>query len=523
MERICKRTIAFFLLLMLGMLVAVLSVFTVASGTTLAQTADQQRSYRLEVAQTRGTIYDCKMRSFTGQQTEYAAAIVPTIEDAAALSRILTQQEMADVYPSLTAGKPFALRVKDSFTAEGADVFPVEKRYTDEQSAVHVIGYLDGAGVGVSGIEKLFDQQLSQGQGEISVTYQVDATNRVLAGEEKTINDTSFLSRRGVVLTLDQEIQTIAEQAAKKHLKKGAVVVTEIPTCKIRAIVSLPDFNPNDVASVLEDEDAPLLNRALSAYSVGSVFKLVSAASALEYGIPPETRYTCTGGIQVSDGIFHCYNGESHGEEDMSRAIAQSCNTYFVHVMQQVPQAQFLLMAQNLGFGSSVEIAPGFSSAAGDLPTLDSLNIPKALANFSFGQGDLTATPGADCGHGQCDRQRRGIHRPDDLRRVCQRKPAISGPGQDTGDPARDDGTHGVPAAVVYGRIGQRRDQRKICTCLRRCGCKDGHCADGKIRGRRGKGHLLGGGVLSSGGAALCHHRNGRGWNGRRGHLWPGV
>ena len=393
MERICKRTIAFFLLLMLGMLVAVLSVFTVASGTTLAQTADQQRSYRLEVTQTRGTIYDCKMRSFTGQQTEYAAAIVPTIEDAAALSRILTQQEMADIYPSLTAGKPFALRVKDSCTAEGADVFPVEKRYADEQSAVHVIGYLDGAGVGVSGIEKLFDQQLSQGQGEISVTYQVDATNRVLAGEEKTINDTSFLSRRGVVLTLDQEIQTIAEQAAKKHLKKGAVVVTEIPTCKIRAIVSLPDFNPNDVASVLEGEDAPLLNRALSAYSVGSVFKLVSAASALEYGIPPETRYTCTGGIQVSDGIFHCYNGESHGEEDMSRAIAQSCNTYFVHVMQQVPQAQFLLMAQNLGFGSRVEIAPGFSSAAGDLPTLDSLNIPKALANFSFGQGDLTATP----------------------------------------------------------------------------------------------------------------------------------
>lgn len=230
-------------------------------------------------------------------------------------------------------------------------------------------------------------------KGDFVVPQSFQYNFKVHAGEEKTINDTSFLSRRGVVLTLDQEIQTIAEQAAKKHLKKGAVVVTEIPTCKIRAIVSLPDFNPNDVASVLEDEDAPLLNRALSAYSVGSVFKLVSAASALEYGIPPETRYTCTGGIQVSDGIFHCYNGESHGEEDMSRAIAQSCNTYFVHVMQQVPQAQFLLMAQNLGFGSSVEIAPGFSSAAGDLPTLDSLNIPKALANFSFGQGDLTATP----------------------------------------------------------------------------------------------------------------------------------
>ena len=50
------------------------------------------------------------------------------------------------MYPSLTAGKPFALRVKESFTAEGADVFPVEKRYADEQSAVHILGYLDGAG-----------------------------------------------------------------------------------------------------------------------------------------------------------------------------------------------------------------------------------------------------------------------------------------------------------------------------------------------------------------------------------------
>lgn len=393
MERICKRTIIFFGCLMLGLLVAVLSVFTVASGTRLAQTADRQSSFRLDVAKTRGTIYDAKLRCLTGLKTEYAAAIAPTIEDAAALSNILTPKEMAEVYPSLKAGKPFSLRVPEPFTAEGADVFPVEKRYADEQTAVHVIGYLDGAGTGVSGIEKLFDQQLSQGQGKISVTYKVDAMNRVLAGEEKTVNDTSFLKRRGVVLTLDQQIQEIAEKAAKAHLEKGAVVVTEVPSCKIRAMVSLPDFNPNDVAAVLEDADAPLLNRALSAYSVGSVFKLVSAASALEYGIPPETQYTCTGGIQVSDGIFHCYNGESHGQEDMSRAIAKSCNTYFVHVMQQVPQSQFLLMAQNLGFGSGLEIAPGYSAAAGNLPTLDSLKIPKALANFSFGQGDLTATP----------------------------------------------------------------------------------------------------------------------------------
>lgn len=393
MERIFKRTTAFFLVLMAGLLITVLSVFTVASGTKLAQTAERQSSYRLQVAQTRGAIYDCKLRSFTGEESEYAAAIVPTIEDAAALSKVLTQEEMAEVYPSLTAGKPFVLKVDEPFTADGADLFRIDKRYAEKPLAVHTIGYLNGAGEGVSGIEKLFDQQLTEEQGGITVSYRVDAMNRALAGEDKKINDTTFLKRRGVVLTLDREIQQIAEHAAQKHLQKGAVVVTEVPSCKIRAMVSLPGFDPYDVAAVLDDADAPLLNRTTAAYSVGSVFKLDSAAAALEYGISPDTQYTCTGGIQVSDGVFHCVNSKVHGEEDMCRAIAQSCNTYFVNLMQMLPPSQFLSITRNFGFGSDIEIAPGFHTAEGNLPTLDSLKIPKALANFSFGQGDLTATP----------------------------------------------------------------------------------------------------------------------------------
>lgn len=207
----------------------------------------------------------------------------------------------------------------------------------------------------------------------------------------------------------------------------------------------------------------------------------------------------------------------------MSRAIAQSCNTYFVHVMQQVPQAQFLLMAQNLGFGSSVEIAPGFSSAAGDLPTLDSLNIPKALANFSFGQGDLTATPV----------------------QIAGMVNAIASGGEYTAptiyegfvnenlqylDRAKTPATRRVMTEHTASLLRSFMEEsvkegtsEKFAPASGGAGAKDGHCADGKIRGRRGKGHLLGGGVLPPGGAALCHHRNGRGWNGRRGHLWPGV
>ncbi len=67
----------------------------------------------------------------------------------------------------------------------------------------------------------------------------------------------------------------------------------------------------------MEDPDSPFINRAFNAYSVGSVFKLVSATAALEYGISPDTQYICMGAIPVSSSYFHCFNGQSHGTETM--------------------------------------------------------------------------------------------------------------------------------------------------------------------------------------------------------------
>lgn len=388
-----KRVVAFFGILMLCMFILILSVYNVSTGAQLAQTANRQSSYKLMVAGTRGTIYDCNKSPLTGGEEEYAAAVAPSVESAAALSKILNADTLQKIYPSLTANKPFTMKVPQKITAEGIDIFTLRKRYSDTQAAPHVIGYLDGSGAGAAGIEKALNGQLTKNQGQITVTYRVDAVNRVLRGENRKINDTSYLSNSGVVLTIDKDIQTIAEQAAKKYLTQGAVVVAEVPSCKIRAMVSLPDYSPNDIASALKSEDSPLVNRCLSAYSVGSAFKLVSASAALEYGISPDTTYDCKGAIDVYGSPVHCFNSESHGTVNMGQAIARSCNVYFVNLMQQMPESQFLLMSQSMGFGRAYEIAPGMISSAGNLPTLQSLKIPRALANFSFGQGDLTATP----------------------------------------------------------------------------------------------------------------------------------
>ncbi|MCI1964608.1 MAG: penicillin-binding protein 2 [Oscillospiraceae bacterium] len=388
-----KRTIAFFSFLMLGMFFSVLMVFRISNGTELAQTAEQQSNYKLTVAATRGTIYDCHLSALTGADYQYVAAVVPGIETTAVLNRVLSASRMDSLYETLSAGRPFTLRIPSKIEQEGIDVFTVQDRYPDSGTAVHLLGYLDGSGKGASGIEKAYDSLLSSQQGRITVTYKVDALNRVLAGEEKQVSDTTARKNSGVVLTLDKYVQTVAEQAADEYLTKGAIVVLEVPTGKIRAMVSRPSYNQNDVASVLKAKDSPLLNRAVSAYSVGSVFKLVAAATALEYGISPDYTYDCTGGINVDGGVFHCYNAESHGTENMKQAIANSCNTYFVNLMQQVPQENFLKMAGTLGFGRAFQLAPGISSGEGVLPSLKSLSVPRALANFSFGQGKLTATP----------------------------------------------------------------------------------------------------------------------------------
>ena len=372
----------------------ILRVYSIASGPQLAETAQQQSTYRLELAQTRGTFYDCAMRPLTGEEQSVVAAVAPVTEAAAALAEILPSGGMAEVYPMLTKGVPFSLSLPElCASSPGIDVFQIDKRYQDQQTAACVLGYLNGDGTGAAGLERAFNEYLTEDAGEIAVSYKVDATGRILSGEGRRIDDTYYKKQRGVVLTIDKQIQQKAEELAGKYLKKGAVVVLEVPSGAIRAMVSVPTFSPNDVAASLTSEDSPMMNRALSAYNVGSVFKLVSAAAALENGHSPDEVYECNGGIPVTGSLFRCFNGIAHGEVDMKEAIAQSCNAYFIHLMQSVPASAFLDMAEKLGFGRSVVLAPDYASAPGTLPDSEELQNARALANFSFGQGSLTATP----------------------------------------------------------------------------------------------------------------------------------
>ena len=389
-----KRALVLFTLLLFIMSGVALQVYRL-SGAYLSQAADQQGSITVKVANSRGTIYDARMRPLTNAGEEYRLSVTPSPEAIAALSGLLDEKQLAAVSERLQNGKPAVVTLTEiPANLEGSLLFKVPVRYSGSLLAPHLLGYMDGDGLhGLTGVELAFDEYLNRCGGQASVTYSVDAMGKPLQGIAPQVVNTLADAKAGVVLTIDQDIQKIAEEAAKKYMTKGAVVVMEPATGRIAAMVSLPDFQPGTVADNLNAADSPLLNRALCNYNLGSVFKIASAAAALEKGIPVSTTFTCNGYVTIGNVTFHCHNRLGHNKLNMQNGFAQSCNPYFIQLMQQAGGSALLGMASNLGFDRSLILADGLKTARATLPTAEELLSPAAVGNLAFGQGSLLGTP----------------------------------------------------------------------------------------------------------------------------------
>ena len=389
-----KRALGLFTLLLFILSGVVLQVYRL-SDAYLSQAADQQGSVTVKVANSRGTIYDARLRPLTNAGEEYRLSVTPSPEAIAALSGMLDEEQLAAVSERLQSGKPAVVTLPEiPANLEGSLLFKVPVRYGGRLLAPHLLGYMDGDGLhGLTGVELAFDEYLNSCGGQASVTYSVDAMGKPLQGIAPQVVNTLADAKAGVVLTIDQDIQKIAEEAAKRYMTKGAVVVMEPATGRIAAMVSLPDFQPGTVADSLDAADSPLLNRALCNYNLGSVFKITSAAAALEKGIPISTAFPCNGSVTIGNVTFHCHNRLGHGTLNMQDGFAQSCNPYFIQLMQQAGGSALLGMASNLGFDRSLILVDGLKTARATLPTAEELLSPAAVGNLAFGQGSLLGTP----------------------------------------------------------------------------------------------------------------------------------
>ncbi len=361
----------------------------------LSETSGTHSTVTVTVARGRGTIYDRDLNPLTNAESEYTAAVIAQPEAMAALSKALPPSEWEQVRASLQNGKPVTLTSDTAFPiVSGIRQFAVPKRYADRQTAAHVIGYVGDDGLsGACGIEKAFDEELKAASGSITVSYQTDGRGNVLIGGEMQVSNTLFRADAGIALTLDSRLQQLAETVAGGTLSKGAVVILDPKSGELLALASFPGFSPNDLAAYLERDDSPLFNRAFATYNCGSVFKIVSSLAALESGVPLTQSFTCAGALTVGENRVKCHHILGHGLLDMCGGFAQSCNPYYIQLMQLCGSAPLYRTACLLGFDSPILPAEGYSTARATIPNEQTLSQESVLANVSFGQGDLLASP----------------------------------------------------------------------------------------------------------------------------------
>lgn len=373
----------------IGMLVA--QLIRIQRSDMALRAGQQQGSRRMTVSIATGTIYDGNMQPLTNRETQRIAVVNPSPDAIASIYAAV--QDKQKLEEQLQQGNPFLCSINGETVAHpNVQLFDIRKNTVGKQPAQHLIGYRQN-GEGVAGLERAYDAWLQSCDVTAQVWFDVDAVGTALPGRDTSAAIDGAIGG-GIVTTLDGNIQQITETALAEGTElPAAAVVLDVQTGEIVAMAGQPCYDPDNLAAYLDDTDAPFLNRALCAYSVGSVFKLVVAATALEQNIPPNYMYDCCGETMLYGQRFRCHNHSGHGLLNMSDALVVSCNPYFISLSQLLSISNMRQVAEKLGFGQSIPLADGIASAAGYLQSESELAVKAEKANLAFGQGKLLATP----------------------------------------------------------------------------------------------------------------------------------
>lgn len=256
---------------------------------------------------------------------------------------------------------------------------------------------------GKKGVERSLEDDLRGRAGAVQV--EVNAVGRVV----RELDRTEGQPGANALLTIDLDIQRFAAEKMKEH-QSGSVVVLDVITGDVIAMVSTPGFDPTTFArgitqgewrDLLDNPERPLHNKAIAGvYPPGSTYKMVTALAALEAKvIDPWTRLPCAGFLELGNIKFHCWLKGGHGSTNVSEAIAMSCDCFFYEAARRAGIDRMSDMAQRLGFGKVSDLGlPGESAANQPSRTWKQEKIGKAWQhgdtfNLGIGQGYMTATP----------------------------------------------------------------------------------------------------------------------------------
>ena len=386
-----RRIVALFGAFLTAFAVVMGRLFLLARNQDFADTAQAQTVTTLPLDYSRGDLYDCKGRNLTAYGVEYYALSIPGESSYAQLFDHVPYAQQSLLYSRRNSHEPFLVQVDQDLSPLGIYTYTVPSRYFPVAVAPHLVGYVNGEGEGVSGLELAFEEVLGSQRTLESVQCVTTAQGDLVGGSEPQLITQQGRST-GVMLTLDETIQRACEGVAQKNMTQGCVLVLEVDSARVRASVSLPEFDPRAVEKSIEAQDTSLLNRVLCQYNVGSVFKPVLAAAALEKTWDWYT-YDCEGSVDLNGHVYRCALSRAHGQMNLTSALEKSCNCFFIELGLKLGGEAVSQAAEDFGFGDAVYLAGGLQSAAGNLPNAQRLQDLGQLASVSFGQGELLATP----------------------------------------------------------------------------------------------------------------------------------
>lgn len=387
-----QRTVVLYAALLLAFFVVVCRLYALATNTEYAARARSQTVTTLQLDAPRGNFYDCEGQAMTGLEKRYAALCIPGEQSYTRLFDCTDYVTQTLLYRKRNSASPFLVEVERDLSNMGIYTYESRRRYAATPICVHLLGYLDSSGAGVTGLEAAFEETLTGSGVQSYVQCITNAQGQLMDQTEPVLYEQNSGEIQGVQLAISSRVQRACEGIAAKTMTTGCILVLDAVTAKVRASVSYPFFDPEHVEKSIQAADTSLLNRVLYAYNVGSVFKPVLAAAALEEKLAGLT-IECKGYVEINGHIYRCAGGVPHGTVDLQTALEKSCNCYFIQLGARLGAQKLEHYAQAFGFGQPVYLAGGLKASAGNLPDADTLTDLGQQANFSFGQGELLASP----------------------------------------------------------------------------------------------------------------------------------
>lgn len=357
----------------------------------LAVSADVYR-IDLDLTSLRQTLNDNKISAYT-----FASKLGEILKINSADIITVMNKTLSNGLPASWAPLKRQVEKNDADKVKALKIFGVivsedtKRFYPQNDFLSHVIGNIDAQNNGNSGVEKSYNKVLSGEPGYITFEKDSKSTQLFYGNSRYTVPKEG----QSVQLTIDEVIQRYAEKAALKALTDNkangvSIVVTNPKNGEILAMVNKPDYdlsNPQSGAKTSEELNMLWKNSSVeNIFEPGSIFKVITAAAAMENGTSKENdTFVCNGFLKVSNKIINCWEPKGHGTENFIDILKNSCNVGFMEVGRKLGKEELNAFAVKLGFGQKTGIdLPG--EASGIIKNVKNMN-DVDLATMSFGQG----------------------------------------------------------------------------------------------------------------------------------------